>query len=375
MQSKKIAHLTSVHPRNDTRIFLKECQSLAAAGYQVSLVVADGKGDENNNDVQICDVGVKAGRLKRMTVISRRVLARALQLDADIYHLHDPELLVMAGFLRRKGKIVIFDAHEDVPAQILGKHYLHPVFRQSLSRAYGVFEARICPSLDAVVAATPFIKNKFQPINRYTVEINNYPMLGDLASPKADRAVSGSQVCYVGAISEIRGIREVVQAVDILQGNARLKLCGRFGGEQIEGDVKGYPGWKFVDEAGWLGRDGIRDVLRNSVAGLVTFYPLPNHIDAQPTKMFEYMSAAVPVIASDFPLWRGIIEGSDCGICVNPQEPQAIAEAIDYLVNNPERARQMGANGWHAVQDRYNWLIEEQKLLDLYERLMRKRYM
>ncbi len=99
---------------------------------------------------------------------------------------------------------------------------------------------------------------------------------------------------------------------------------------------------------------------------------MPNHVDAQPNKMFEYMSAGIPVIASDFPLWREIIEGCGCGICVDPLDPKKIAEAIDYLVDNPEIARRMGENGRKAVYDRYNWDVEEKKLLALYDSLLRE---
>jgi glycosyltransferase involved in cell wall biosynthesis len=97
---------------------------------------------------------------------------------------------------------------------------------------------------------------------------------------------------------------------------------------------------------------------------------MPNHIDAQPNKMFEYMSAGLPLIASDFPLWREIVEGNDCGVCVDPADPAAIAEAIDRLVENPDLARRMGENGQRAVHERYNWAIEEKKLLALYDTVL-----
>jgi glycosyltransferase involved in cell wall biosynthesis len=119
-----------------------------------------------------------------------------------------------------------------------------------------------------------------------------------------------------------------------------------------------------------VGREGVREVLGRSVAGLVTFHPLPNHIDAQPNKMFEYMSAGIPVIASDFPLWREIIAGNQCGLCVDPNNPTAIAAAIQYLVLHPHEARRMGENGRKAVLDRYNWSAEEQKLFRLYEDIL-----
>lgn len=369
MSPSAIAHLTSVHPRFDTRIFLKQCRSLAASGHRVSLIVADGKGDEVRDGVGIIDVGASRGRLDRMVGAGRRVLRRAQALDADVYHLHDPELLLVGLALKRQGKVVIFDAHEDLPQQILSKSYLHPLMRGTISHLAAWFERFACKRVDHVVAATPIIRSKFTEMGIHATVVANFPILGELAVQNKAWE-KRDQICYVGGITVARGLREMVDAMAIVKSGARLQLAGPIGEKGLREGVGARPGWDRVDELGILARKGVRDVLVSSVAGLVTLHPTLAYMDSLPVKMFEYMSAGVPVIASNFPLWREIIEGNDCGLCVDPLDPHAIATAIDRLVGDPALARRMGDNGREAVEQRYNWAIEERHLLALYERLL-----
>ncbi|MBN4051292.1 glycosyltransferase, partial [bacterium AH-315-M05] len=130
-------------------------------------------------------------------------------------------------------------------------------------------------------------------------------------------------------------------------------------------------GWENVNDLGVLDREKVIETMKRAIVGIVVFLPLPNHVHAQPNKLFEYMSSGLPVIASNFPLWKEIVEKNNCGICVDPLNPQEIAKAISFLMDNHQTAKKMGENGIKRVKEEYNWDIEGKKLIDVYEKLLK----
>jgi glycosyltransferase involved in cell wall biosynthesis len=361
----KVAHLTSVHPRYDSRIYHKMCKSLDIAQHKVEMIVADGKNTEICGNIIIHDIGKPHSRLSRLVITTAKVYRKAKLINADIYHLHDPELIFIGLLLKSSGCRVIFDSHEDVSSQILSKNYLYAPIKFILSRMYAMLEHKMCKYFDGVVAATPFIRDKFVANNITAININNFPLISELV-PVHEHKDKQLEVCYIGGITIQRGIVEICKAMNIVEGGVMLNLCGAFESRNCEESIKQTKGWSKVQFHGYVDREGVRNILSRSIAGLVTLHPTINYRDALPIKMFEYMSAGVPVIASDFPLWREIVAGCNCGLLVDPRNPNAIAAAINFLISNPIIAKELGANGRRAVEERYNWALEESKLLNFY---------
>lgn len=364
----RVCHLTSVHRADDIRIFVKECVSLAAAGFETHLV-APAEKNYTEKGVHVHAVSKATGsRISRMWKTVNAVYQKALEINADIYHFHDPELLRIALKLKRKGKKVIYDAHEDVPKQILAKHWIPGLFRNIIAWIFKRYENHTASKLSGVITSTPGIRDRFLKVNKNSTDIKNYPLLSEF--PEVNHNTVQNGICYIGGITENRGI---LQLLNILskEKNITLELAGAFSPSELELRATSHPNWHWVTYHGLVNRQQIGEILSRCKVGMVTLLPTPNHLESQPIKMYEYMAAGLPVIASDFPFWKQIVEKQACGICVNPFDEKAIQEAVIYLLIHPEEAKKMGENGRKAVLNEYNWEAETQKLVAFYQSICR----
>ena len=373
--ARKVCVLTSAHPAFDVRIFHKECKSLARAGYEVTLIAA-AKENGVHDGVALKALPVWKNRLHRFMRGSIAVYKLALEVDADIYHFHDPELIPAALLLRLRGKKVIYDIHEDLPRTISYKPYIPRSLNGLVSHVVERIEEWAGGRFSALVTATPAIGKRFSRVNENLAVLNNYPRMEEIQSSVglAHMHREEASLLYVGMrITKARGAEEMVRAMGLLPMNlqARLKLVGNWGSPDLPSELSHIPGWDRVAFVGPLGRAEVASELQKACAGLVILHPEPNYVASQPVKLFEYMCSGIPVIVSDFPVCREIVSEARCGILVNPLDPAEIAGAMEFLLTHPEEAAEMGRRGFQAILERYNWAKEEKKLLRFYGELFR----
>jgi glycosyltransferase involved in cell wall biosynthesis len=372
LNNYRVVHLTSAHQAMDIRIFHKECRSLAHAGYEV-VIVGRHSCDQVIEGVRIRHIKRASNRFMRMTVTLLRICREAFLARADIYHIHDPELLIVGLLLRLSGKRVVYDIHEDVPHSVLFKLYLPLVTRRPLVWIVERAESRMARCMTGLIAATPVLAERFHRIHPNTVTVGNFVRLDEFGSAgKTDWSTRDKAVIYYGGISEARGIREILQATAKAAETLtiRLQLGGRFYENVVQSELMETPQWRFVDWHGVLTREKLVSLLGQVRAGLIILHPEEAYLSSLPTKLFEYMAAGIPVIASDFPLWRTLIEPYGCGLLVNPFDITAISEAIEYLVTNDREAYEMGQRGRIAAERRFSWSNEERALLSFYSSLL-----
>jgi len=361
----KICHLTSVHGRYDNRIFFKECSSLASNNWEVHLVVADGKGDEVLNNVSIWDVGLQKGRFERFFKTTQKVYKKAVELNAQIYHFHDPDLIPSGLRLRKMDKIVFYDIHEDYRTQILIKPWINKYLRRITSFLFGKYEDYAIKRFDGILVPQTGMINYFIHLNKNTKFVANSIIIDDKFDLD-EKDYTNKISFHPGTLSKERGVYNMVRAFEYLDKN-ELILAGPFESQQLLNNTELLEGWKSVKYLGKRPYSEIKEYHKQASIGLILFENVGQYHFAFTVKLFEYMYFGTAVLLPNFGDWIAFNEKYKCGINVDSNNPEKVAEIITYLNDNPKIKKQLGENGRKAVLEELNWGSDEKRLLELYD--------
>jgi glycosyltransferase involved in cell wall biosynthesis len=369
----KVCVLTSVHIPFDGRVFHKEARSLAKAGYDVVLIARHDK-EETVGGVRVVPLPEPRNRFQRMTKVLWRLYRLGVKENADVYHFHDPELMIVGLLLKLRGKKVIWDVHEHYPNSILDKYYISKPLRRIISKSFDLFERAAVRFFDYVIYTTPFVGARYQKMKVRSGRIENYPIV-ELSN--AFEREPQKKIVYLGGMSPIRGLVEVIEAFSLVakkHPDWELYLVGSFCPKSFEQELRDLAARRGVAAnvrfVAWVPYEEKERLSSQASMGIITYLPYSNNTSCLPNKLFDYMLVGLPVIASNFPLYREIVEPDHCGLIVDPSQPEGIARAMEYLIEHPQEARQMGECGRRAVLEKYNWEKESKRLLWIYDQVL-----
>ena len=367
----KILHLTTVHPRKDTRIYYRECFGLHKEGHEVILLVADGLGDSKADGFQVIDIGKYDSRLKNFRKGYKRIVQKAKQLKPDLIHFHDPELMFVSRKLSTLGYPVVFDIHENVAVQILDKSYIPKILRGTVSTVYRWVEKNIIRNFHLVIAEHSYA-SVYQNKGKSLTTVLNLPDIEHF-KPFIEQNRKGHDLFYIGGISFERGLEVILSALNILHKRG-VDFYMHFIGKQIDQPPPELLE-PIISKVKFYGRMDSQEgfaISRKCIAGLSVLKPIKNYVESYPTKIFEYMAVAMCVITSDFPLYKEVVEKYDTGYCVDPEDPLVIADRIQHLIENPDIASAKAKNGLRTVTETLNWSQEINALIALYKSILAK---
>ncbi len=372
MHANHIVHLSTVHHPYDTRILYRECISLAEHHYMVSLLVCyDQKVDVDG--VNVINFPLPNNRRERMTTAACKFIRMAIELDADLYHFHDPELAPWMLILRLRGKKVIFDVHENILGSLSDRSWIPSRFRPAVFNAAKFFLPMIMKPFQIIFAERSY-PEAYPWVKEYTT-VCNFPKIEHFpVNAQADKFNTFS-IVYLGSITEPRGIIDILDALSILQRRdliIDLYLIGKVHLPKQKDLIK------LIDERhlirvkvlGYTPQPEALKIVSRCHLGLAVLHPVKNYFSSYPTKIFEYMGCNIPFITSNFPLYQEVVDKWQCGDTVQPQNPVQLAEKIEFFYSNRNILIEMGKRGRQAVEKEYNWKFEEQKLLTFYKQLI-----
>jgi glycosyltransferase involved in cell wall biosynthesis len=367
-QSVTVMHMTTLHHPLDPRIYYKQCRSLKKAGYDVTLL-APVPSNTVEEEVPFEPLPKYRNRWKGLLFGTVRAYFRAKKAKADVYHIHDPELLPVGWLLKNKENHVIYDIHEDYETGIIQRQYFNRPLRKLIAALYKKVEA-VCARRMELILAEKYYQEKYP----HGTCILNYPLLQKKLT-EMDRSFEDADgLLYTGNVTKDRGALQHA-ALPELDGRLHVHLYG-YCPEGLAAEMKQKAG----KDAGRLHVHGKGHYVPKTdidaayeksgwLAGIALFPPTEHYMKKELTKFFEYMAAGLPVICSNYPAWQAFMNTYQCGICVDPDIKEEIKRAVETLRVNPAEAKAMGERGRRAVQEHLHWGREEEKLIDLYDRL------
>lgn len=369
----KVCHVISGYFRNDARVFQRQCKSLQRNGYDISILTNDGEKDEilDNIPIYSCD-SYFSSRLLTLAFAKYQFYSKALSLDAEVFQLHSPELISLGLALQKKGKKIIYDAHEDLPRHILEKEWLEwvPLFiRKLLSFFIEIYLNRALRKYDAVITPHHHVNDNFLKEDINSILVTNFPLVRNLDDLSfEDYCRRGNKICYTGTVYSYSHQEEILEAIAGIE-DIEYKVAGYFDTRHYESLDK-FSGFKKMDFLGRIPWQDLVDFYKEMAIGIVVYDYKLNLGDRLGSfgsnKLFEYMEAGLPIICTDYILWKDVVERYECGLSVEPRNVDQLKNAIKYLLENKEVAYKFGKNGQQAIKEELNWSTEEKKYLRIY---------
>ena len=366
---------------NDSRVE-KEARTLVGAGHRVSIVADAAPGlptHEIRDGSEVHRVSRRGPRVPglRFAIHEWRLARRLRALRPTVLHAHDTNALVpVALTARRLGIPYVYDAHDlwlGRPRRERGWLY----FRLS-QLYYGVVERRLIPRAAATLTVSPPIVGHLRRLYRLPVVhlVPNYPEAGTPPARRELRDLPGGErvdpakpvVLYLGGLMAGRGLDQLTDAIALVS-EAQLVMLG-----------DGAEAGRLLERAAASGAsvlilppvppELVEAYASSATVGVSPIVPsCLNYRYSLPNKLFQYMAAGIPVVASDFRQVREVVEGSGSGIVVDTTRPEAIARGIRRVLADPAEAAAMGARGRAAVEQRFNWEVSAAVLRNAYEHL------
>jgi glycosyltransferase involved in cell wall biosynthesis len=365
----KVCHVTTGHSLLDDRIFHKEALSLSRKGYRVSVLGPSSEPGKEVKGIRLEPVTPSRFRwrpLAKLFLLSK-IRWKLMHLRCRIYHCHEMDAVLAALPSMLLGSRIVYDVHEHFPENYAGR--LSPPWLFLL----GVLDRLAARMANMVITVDETLARKYRFARRVLV-VHNYPKLESYPAP--DQTGDRSLAVYVGGLSEERGIWEMVDGLNIARrewSDLRLLLVGRFIPESLKSRVESRIEELDLSDAvqviSWTPFEEIPGMLAKAGIGISFLRDIPRYRLAIPIKVFEYMAAGLPVIASSFQNVSQLLLLEKCGITAHAGSAEALAEALVSIARNPEGAMGMGKKGRTAIEKRYNWESESTTLCRSYEQI------